>query len=146
MNGKKIIAFSLYGEEEAYRLGALANCDLAAAVYPGWTCRIYVSQDIPAAFNEQLRARGAEVVVKEQVSNTDGMFWRFLPAADPEVDATIVRDIDSRLSHREKVAVDEWLASGKRLHVIAPPQNSKSRAIPRLFPEPIEHYPFGGSM
>eukprot|EP00804_Cyclotella_cryptica_P025470 CCRYP_011979-RA/>CCRYP_011979-RA protein AED:0.16 eAED:0.16 QI:717/0.5/0.66/1/0.5/0.33/3/0/280 len=35
--------------------------------------------------------------------------WRFLVALDPEVNAYIIRDIDSRLNLREKAAVFEWL-------------------------------------
>jgi hypothetical protein len=48
----------------------------------------------------------------------DGLYWRFLPAADPELDAVLVRDADARLGARERAAVDQWLASGKALHVM----------------------------
>ena len=46
------------------------------------------------------------------------MFERFLVAADPEVDRFIVRDSDSRLNPRERLAVEEWIASGELVHTI----------------------------
>ena len=47
-----------------------------------------------------------------------GMFWRFLVAADETVDRFIVRDSDSRLNTRERLAVEEWVQSGKAVHSI----------------------------
>tara|TARA_B100000524_G_scaffold316186_1_gene194644 strand:- start:36 stop:347 length:312 start_codon:yes stop_codon:yes gene_type:complete len=44
------------------------------------------------------------------------MFWRFLVAADASVDRFIVRDADSRLNPRERLAVEEWISSGHTLH------------------------------
>ena len=47
--------------------------------------------------------------------NMPGMFWRFLPN---DAERFISRDTDSRLSMREKYAVDEWIKSGKSLHIM----------------------------
>ena len=47
-----------------------------------------------------------------------GMFWRFYPASDADVDIMISRDTDSRLNLREKAAVDDWLASDKDFHIM----------------------------
>ena len=44
------------------------------------------------------------------------MFWRFLVASDPSVDRFIVRDSDSRLNPRERLAVEEWINSGLKIH------------------------------
>jgi hypothetical protein len=46
------------------------------------------------------------------------MFWRFLAADLKDCEYAIFRDSDSRLSLREKLAVDEWINSGKTLHVM----------------------------
>ena len=63
----------------------------------------------------------------------DPMVWRFLVASDKNVERYIVRDIDSRLSVREKQAVDEWIKSGKMFHVMRDhPSHS--------------HYPMSGGM
>ena len=42
----------------------------------------------------------------------------FVDSADEAVDRFIVRDADSRLNPRERLAVEEWIASGKRIHSI----------------------------
>jgi hypothetical protein len=48
---------------------------------------------------------------------TSGWFWRFLPFFNIE-GYVLSRDADSRLSIREKKAVDEWIYSGKTFNVI----------------------------
>lgn len=115
---KKIISFSLFGENAAYLDGALANCALSKSIYPDWTVRIYVSHRMNSEVVRQLAKAGAEVVIKKQTANFDGLLWRFLPASEEGLGALIVRDVDSRLGAREKSAVDEWILSGKRLHII----------------------------
>jgi hypothetical protein len=47
-----------------------------------------------------------------------GMFWRFYPAGEQDVDVVIIRDCDSRLNNREKDAVNEWLNSDKGFHIM----------------------------
>ena len=44
--------------------------------------------------------------------------WRFLPLGDPTVSMFAVRDSDSRLSFREKAAVDEWINSTLPFHAM----------------------------
>jgi hypothetical protein len=118
MMSRKLISFSLYGSNPLYLQGALRNAILAPRVYPGWSVRFYVSQEIEDAVTGGLAAAGAEVIRKERRGAVDGMFWRFLPAADPSLEAVLIRDADSRISHREAIAVQEWLASGKAMHVM----------------------------
>ena len=115
---RKLISFSLYGSGPLYLQGALRNVYLAPLIYPGWSVRLYVSQEIDESLVRQLSDAGAEVVRKERRGEIDGMFWRFLPAADASFDAVIIRDVDSRLTHREALAVEEWLASGRDLHIM----------------------------
>ena len=51
-------------------------------------------------------------------SITNKMSWRFLVASDSNIERYVIRDIDSRISRREKLAVDEWIASGKQFHLM----------------------------
>ena len=58
-------------------------------------------------------------VVTRLVDNTTyGMFWRFFALDEIDCEYAIFRDADSRLSLREKLAVDEWIIQGKSLHVM----------------------------
>jgi hypothetical protein len=47
-----------------------------------------------------------------------GMFYRFLVAADSTVDRFIIRDVDSRLNARDRLAVEEWIQSKLAVHVL----------------------------
>lgn len=118
LNIKRLISLSLFGSDPIYLQGALRNVRLQRQLFPAWTTRVYVSQEIPVALVQQLKSEGAEVIPKVRQNNFDGTFWRFLPVAEPGIEAVIVRDTDSRLTIRERAAVDEWMASGKTLHIM----------------------------
>ena len=49
---------------------------------------------------------------------SSGMFWRFMPAADSSVDRFVVRDVDSRLNARDRIAVEEWIESKLPVHIL----------------------------
>jgi hypothetical protein len=46
------------------------------------------------------------------------MFWRFLALTDPTATRFVSRDADSRLTQRDKAAVDEWVKSGMPFHIM----------------------------
>lgn len=118
INKMMIISFSLYGDDPKYQRGALENLRLSRELYPGWTCRFYVSQEISPSIVCKLKQEGAEVITKTRKDKVDGAFWRFLPASERQLDILLVRDIDSRLSGREVLAVQEWINSGKGFHIM----------------------------
>jgi hypothetical protein len=115
-----IISFSLYGDLPIYCEGALSNIDLAKIHYPGWVCRFYVDDTVPNLVLDKIAATGAELihVTTPSLGPMYGRFWRFWVADDPDVDRFVVRDVDSRLNPREKAAVDAWIASGRRFHLM----------------------------
>ena len=116
---KKIISFSLWGEDKKYTIGALKNADLAKQIYPGWLCRFYVGKSVPVKIITQLiEKENTEVFVMSEEGDWTSMFWRFMPASDMNIECVISRDTDSRLSIREKEAVDQWLDSGLDFHIM----------------------------
>ena len=119
--GKNIISFSLYGDQPRYTRIAIENAKAAPFVYPGWTCRFYIDNTVPQPVIKQLSALNAQVLQVSPIHSAKcntGLFWRFLVASDPQVDFFMVRDADSLISVREKVAVDEWIASDKDFHLM----------------------------
>lgn len=118
----KLISFSLWGDKPEYTIGAVKNADLAAQLFPDWTCVFYCFQSVPQEIISQLQSRQNVVVrmVEGDYNTADsrGMFHRFLPADEEGVEYMMSRDSDSRLSERERLAVEEWLASGADLHVM----------------------------
>jgi protein O-GlcNAc transferase len=117
---KKIISFSLWGDSPKYTQGAIRNAELALEVYPGWTCRYYVGKSVPIDIIKQLMEfDNTELyIMKDPGGKALGTFWRFFAASDLDVDVMISRDVDSRLTLREKSAVDEWLDSDKEFHIM----------------------------
>ena len=90
----------------------------AKKIFPGYLPRFYVSQEIEEGLITNLKEAGSEIVRKERKDGIDGMFWRFLAAADPEVEVVIVRDVDTRLTLRDKQSNDTWLSSEKDYHIV----------------------------
>tara|TARA_R110000824_G_scaffold71782_2_gene183640 strand:+ start:948 stop:1616 length:669 start_codon:yes stop_codon:yes gene_type:complete len=119
LNSKKLITFSLWGQNPKYLVGAVRNAELAKEIYPDWMCRFYVGQSVPSQIIFQLESfDNVEVVQRPEFGDWRGMFWRFLPASEEGVEIMISRDADSRLSLREKAAVDEWLGGDKGFHIM----------------------------
>lgn len=116
---KKIICFSLWGDNYRYTGGALQNIDLAKIYFPDWICRFYVGDNTPEILISKMQSNlNVEIIRMNDKCDWTGMFWRFLGASDPNVDIMICRDVDSRLIRRDKLAVDEWLKSDKLFHII----------------------------
>ena len=114
---KKIISFSLWGENPKYTIGAIKNAELAKLIYPDWTCRFYCGKSVPNNIIDELKKfNNVEVIEMGENGDWTGMFWRFFACEDSDV--MLSRDTDSRLSLREKMAVDEWLNSDKDFHIM----------------------------
>jgi hypothetical protein len=113
------IAFSLWGKNPKYLVGAVRNAELAPLLYPGCQPVFYIASYIPALVKERLLALGSELVeCGDSAEWGDGLFWRFRIFADKRFHWAVVRDADSRLSELEALAVKAWLASGEALHVM----------------------------
>lgn len=114
----KVISFSLWGHDKNYIIGAIRNAELRCKIYPDWVCRFYIDTNSIAKHTINALGELDCEIVPMSPGDFRSTLWRFLPASDPEVDIMISRDTDSRLTIREKITVDEWLASGKNFHII----------------------------
>ena len=115
---KKVISFSLWGDNPKYCVGAVRNAELAPKIYPDWTCRFYISKFVNKEIIDSLANLNCEIVLKDEAGDWTGMFWRFEAGTDKDCEAVIFRDTDSRLNPREKAAVEEWLNSDKTFHIM----------------------------
>ena len=118
--GRRVIAMSLYGTDPDYLVGAIENAVLVQRDWAGWTLRVYHDATVPAKTLAILRALDVELVPRAGAHADDhaGLFIRFTVLQDPRVTRFLVRDADARLTRRDKHAVDEWIASGRFLHII----------------------------
>jgi hypothetical protein len=115
--GLKVISFSLWGNNEKYTKGAILNAELALEIYPEWVCWFYIHKDsVPNDIVEKLLEFPNVNIIFIELTLATSM--RFRSIDNPNVDMMLVRDCDSQLSKREKICVDQWLKSDKRLHII----------------------------
>ncbi len=116
---KRVISFSLWGNQEAYINGAVRNLLLANEFYPDWEIWIYHDSSVRGDTLGLLSQLGAKLV-----SQSDGqseqlkLCWRFQVADHPDIGYFLVRDIDSVFNLRERLAVQEWLDSEAWFHTI----------------------------
>ena len=115
----RLITFSLWGQDPKYLVGAIKNAELAKEFYPDWICRYYLGASVPKYVEHELRKHdNVQVVNRSEWGDWKGMFWRFEPAGEEDVEVMISRDCDSRLNQREASAVQEWLESDRTFHIM----------------------------
>lgn len=130
---KKVLSFSLFGNNDLYTIGAIENSKLASSIYDGWETRFYVGNDVDNNIIEQLKLNNVEVIICERKNEYDGLFWRFKPYNDEDVLVWISRDCDSRISHLEKACVCEWLETNKCAHIIRDAHNHSYEIMAGMF-------------
>jgi tetratricopeptide (TPR) repeat protein len=118
---ENVISYCLWGNDPRYIVPLLENLKLGPHLFPAWTIRIYFDKSVPDDVLGSLRKGGAHLVDKS--SEHDGHFysrllWRFEVANDSAVRRFLVRDADSLLTVKERVAVDAWLASDTYFHIM----------------------------
>lgn len=118
---KRILSFSLWGDNPTYTIGAIKNAELALHFYPEFECWFYIHKDtVPLEIIEKLNnMSNTKIILKEGDLNLHKpMTWRFESIDNPEVEINMSRDTDTRILLREKLAVDEWIESGKTFHIM----------------------------
>ena len=116
---KKIISFSLWGDQPKYTIGAICNTELAKIIYPGWICRFYCGESTPQYIIDQLKNYdNTEVIMMGEDKKYSYAMWRFLVADDEDVEIFLCRDADSRLSYRERYCVGIFEDSDYLVHSI----------------------------
>ena len=79
--------------------------------------RIYHDKTVPTETLDQLRTFG-HVKLVDVNDGSYGMFWRFRALFEPDLEAVLIRDLDSRITWRDVRCVTEWLEGPYRLSVI----------------------------
>jgi len=120
---KKVITFSLWGNNPIYNIGAIRNAELSIQLYPDYECWFYIHiSSVPADTVKKLKTFNHTKIICKTGNLTDELckprMWRFEAIDVPEVEVMISRDTDSRLSLREKLAVDEWLNNNTLFHIM----------------------------
>jgi hypothetical protein len=113
----KYLSFSLWGNSPLYNIGAIKNAELWKTIYTDWQMVVYYDVTVPSDTITKLNEMGV-LTIDITHKNLYGMFWRFFAVDLPYSEYCVFRDTDSRITIREKMAVDEWINSGKSIHVM----------------------------
>lgn len=105
----KIISISVWGDNPRYTIGFKRQYELCKEFYPDWKIKLYTD-------NKNRFSEFKDVDIVEISDGSYGMYWRFFSLFESEDNIVLVRDSDSRITIREKMAVDEWLSSDKKFH------------------------------
>jgi len=119
--GENVIAYSLWGTNQRYYAPLQENLRIAAHLFPAWTIRIYHDADVAQELLSPLAKHGAQLQPMTLPAGEPPhrrLLWRFKVWSDPGVKRFLVRDADSLFSVKERVAVDDWLRSGRYFHAM----------------------------
>ena len=115
---KKLIGFSLWGNNPIYTIGAIRNAELSKVYFPDWELMFIVGKSVPQNIPEKLIELDCLVIKTDKEEDFTGMFWRFCGVNMSNYDYFLSRDCDSRLSMIEAREVNDWIGSGKMFHSI----------------------------
>jgi hypothetical protein len=114
-----VISYSLWGSNRRYLQPLLENAKIAHHLFSCWSIRVCADSTVPREFIEQLKTYSVLIIEKDAATPFfEKLLWRFEVANDPQVRRFLVRDADSLLTVKERVAVDAWLLSGKCFHIM----------------------------
>jgi hypothetical protein len=112
----KYVSFSLWGDKPIYNVGAIKNSELVGEMYEGWKMIVFHDNTVPKKTLNVLEKNNVQLIDCTNIPYDS--FWRFFVSDYKDCEYAIFRDCDSRLSHREYLAVNEWIESGKTLHIM----------------------------
>ncbi len=118
---QNIIAYTLWGNLPRYQVPLLENARIRPHLFPEWTIRVYHDLSVDSGYLAQLSAHGVQLRpmrLPSGVPTHRGLLWRFEAIADPAVQRFLIRDADSLLTVKERVAVDVWLRSDFHFHAM----------------------------
>jgi hypothetical protein len=113
----KVFSYCLYGADPKYLQGMCINAEIIRNKFPDWLVYIYY-RDLPAAYLSKLSKYSHVRMIPASYLGANIMFDRFTAIDDPAVSIMIVRDADSRVHERDCWAINEFIKSGLKAHII----------------------------
>lgn len=118
---ENVIAYSLWGNDPRYLTPLRENARVLAHLFPAWTMRVYHDASVDHPYVLELGRMGVQtrqMILPPGQPGHRRLLWRFEAIRDPRVKRFLIRDADSLLSVKERVAVDAWLDSRYFFHAI----------------------------
>jgi hypothetical protein len=118
---RNVVAYSLWGNQPRYHVPLLENARIRPHLFPHWTMRVYHDHTVDPAYLANLNKLGVQLhpmALPPDVPARRALLWRFEVIADPAVSRFLIRDADSLLTVKERVAVDAWISSNFHFHAM----------------------------
>ena len=74
---KKVISFSLWGDNPKYTIGAIKNAELAPFIYTGWEVWFYVANSVPHDIVSELETKSKVIVPVINYAASASIFFAF---------------------------------------------------------------------
>ena len=113
----KVFSFCLYGSNPKYTMGMLENIKIINEHFPEWFTYIYYD-DVPTDILEKITSFQNIKLCKSCYTGAKTMLDRFTPIDDPNAEIMLVRDADSRIHPRDRWAINAFIKSPKKFHII----------------------------
>jgi hypothetical protein len=128
---EKVISFSLYGNLPIYTNGAINNAKLIPIIYGNdWKIRFYI-KDVIKETIDLLKELNCEIIDMNNSNIKNGMMYRFTAVKKDNI--VLIRDCDSIITYREKMMVDQFINSKKRMHIIRDHPNHKAHIMGGIY-------------
>ncbi|HQT76309.1 MAG: hypothetical protein B7Z80_26775 [Rhodospirillales bacterium 20-64-7] len=118
---ENVIAYTLWGNQPRYHVPLLENVRIRPHLFPAWSIRVYHDHTVNAAYLGELAKSSVQLHPMRLAASEPphrALLWRFEVIADPTVRRFLVRDADSLLTVKERVAVDAWLHTDFHFHAM----------------------------
>ena len=107
-----VFSFCLYGGyNDRYYPGMIENILLIHKHYPGWFVFVYTGSDVTPEMMAKLRSAPYIVVKPTGKTGIENMIERFTAIDEPDVNVMFVRDADSRVHWKDRLAINDFMAS-----------------------------------
>ena len=116
---RKVISFCVWGNKNIYNYGIYENALIIPKLFPDWSMIVYYTKTANLkVINELKKFNYVRCIECDLPNHYKNNMLRFLAGIDINYDIAIFRDADSRLIQRDVVAVNEWINSGKDIHIL----------------------------
>jgi hypothetical protein len=115
---KKLICYSLYGDNIKYCMGMLENLIINKVKLPEWQTYIYY-YNVPSYYLSLYKDFTVKLIECDYTEyKWEGMLWRFSLLNDNNIDIFLSRDADSRITNREINLINKFIESKYCFHII----------------------------
>lgn len=113
-----VFAFCIYGNNIKYNKGLIENIEIISKIYPDFQVWIVGGNDVNKEWIDKYTSFENVRYHTENLSGGELMTYRFFLLDKDDVDFFFIRDADSRIEERDQWCIDQFLKSGKTLHII----------------------------